>query len=504
MMHFRPVFGASALALLISAPAAFADVSAADIWAQWQDYLSRSGQTVTTGSEQMAGDTLTVTDVGLSMTSPEFNYSATIPSLTFKENGDGTVTISMSPEYPMTLDLHPEGEPATKVEMTIRQSNLAMTASGTKEAVDYAISADEVAVDLGKVTVESNDGITLDGSLTLDKLSGSYSFKAGTPQIVTSALKAASMKLDIDFKDATDANAMSMNVEATDVVANSDGAMPDQMNFENLPAAFAAGFGVSGALTYGNASYNFSFDDGSDSVQGTAMMASGSLEYSLKDGGIKYLTRSTGLDVNLSGPSIPMPVVNFKLAESAFGVTMPLAKSAEPKDFGLLMRMVGLEVPPEIWNMVDPGQQLPRDPANLILDLKGKGNWLIDIMAPDAQAPSGDEMPAEIQSLNIDELELTAIGASVTGTGAFTFDNQDIETWGGMPAPEGSIDLQIVGLSGLIDKLVGMGMIPQDQAMGAKMMMGMFAKPGNGPDTMTSKIEVTKDGHVYANGQQLQ
>ena len=55
-----------------------------------------------------------------------------------------------------------------------------------------------------------------------------------------------------------------------------------------------------------------------------------------------------------------------------------------------------------------------------------------------------------------------------------------------------------------MDKLVAMGLLPQDQAMGARMMLGLFARPGEGEDTLVSKIEVSGDGAISANGQRLQ
>jgi hypothetical protein len=55
-----------------------------------------------------------------------------------------------------------------------------------------------------------------------------------------------------------------------------------------------------------------------------------------------------------------------------------------------------------------------------------------------------------------------------------------------------------------MDTLVNMGLLPQEQAMGARMMMGLFARPGDGPDTLTSTIEVKEDGSVLANGQRIQ
>jgi hypothetical protein len=36
-----------------------------------------------------------------------------------------------------------------------------------------------------------------------------------------------------------------------------------------------------------------------------------------------------------------------------------------------------------------------------------------------------------------------------------------------------------------------------------RMMMGLFATPGDGEDELVSKIEVTGDGQVLANGQRL-
>jgi hypothetical protein len=72
-----------------------------------------------------------------------------------------------------------------------------------------------------------------------------------------------------------------------------------------------------------------------------------------------------------------------------------------------------------------------------------------------------------------------------------------------MPAPTGAANIKLVGANGLMDKLVAMGLLPEDQAMGARMMMGLFAVPGEGDDTLTSKLEVTADGQVLANGQRL-
>jgi hypothetical protein len=49
-----------------------------------------------------------------------------------------------------------------------------------------------------------------------------------------------------------------------------------------------------------------------------------------------------------------------------------------------------------------------------------------------------------------------------------------------------------------------MGFLPQEQAMGARLMMGLFAVAGPEADTLTSKIEINDAGHIIANGQRIQ
>ncbi|MEL6412108.1 MAG: DUF2125 domain-containing protein, partial [Pseudomonadota bacterium] len=84
-----------------------------------------------------------------------------------------------------------------------------------------------------------------------------------------------------------------------------------------------------------------------------------------------------------------------------------------------------------------------------------------------------------------------------------TFNNEDLSTFSGFPAPDGAIDLSLVGGNGLLDKLVAMGLVPEEQATGARLMLGLFTVPGTEADSLTSKIEVRPDGQVLANGQRL-
>ena len=73
----------------------------------------------------------------------------------------------------------------------------------------------------------------------------------------------------------------------------------------------------------------------------------------------------------------------------------------------------------------------------------------------------------------------------------------------GCPGPNGLITVGIKGVNKLVENLIALGILTEDDAMGFRMGLAMFARPGAGPDELTSEIEF-KDGGLFANGQQLQ
>jgi len=204
----------------------------------------------------------------------------------------------------------------------------------------------------------------------------------------------------------------------------------------------------------------------------------------------------------VSSNMIPFPELTAQIAQAGFGLAMPVAAADEESDMALNFALRGLEISDMIWGMVDPAGQLPRDPANIALDLTGSGRWFVDIFDPQV-AENLTGLPGQVSAVQINDLEVSAAGAALTGEGAFTFDFTDFTTFPGSPRPAGSVNLELVGINGLMDTLVSMGLLPQEQVMGARMMMGIFATPGEGEDTLKSELTVTDDGQVLANGQRL-
>lgn len=502
MKYLKPILGASALALLVSAPAAWADVSAKEVWAQWQDYAARSGLTISSTGESVSGKTTTHSGVKLSVETPEIAYVADVGEIALTENGDGSVTIETPASYPVTVSFLTEDNLQANLEVS--QEGLVLVAAGSADAISYAYQAESFTLELLGVT-GGDSGATATGALKLGKTEGSSTIGGGELQPFSSEFKSASLTGSVNVEAPEENGHFVMDFTAQDLAAASEGALPKGANPEDLGAMLRAGMTALGKLTSGPATYSVDFEDDEKAFALSSTVDSAGLDFDLTSDGIRYKTEGKGIGLTLSSSDLPLGEVSLSLAETAFGFGMPITKSAEPQDFSFLTRIIGLELDEALLGMFDPEQQIPRSPINVILDLAGKANWLVDITNPEVAEDLGEvAMPGEVHALDINELELTVAGASLTGAGAFTFDNQDLDSWGGIPAPDGKIDLQLVGANKLIDTLVAMGFVPEDQAMMARMSMGMFAKPGQGEDTLVSTIEVKKDGSIFANGMQLQ
>jgi len=83
--------GAVCGAAILSAGTAYADVTAAEVWADWQASLSMYGDdAVTIGAETMDGNTLTVSDIVVNMADETATVTGTMGDIVFTQNDDGT------------------------------------------------------------------------------------------------------------------------------------------------------------------------------------------------------------------------------------------------------------------------------------------------------------------------------------------------------------------------------------------------------------------------------
>lgn len=507
MTNFRKLGTTTALITLMTAGGALADLSAAQVWGDYKSYLEGFGYAMTS-SESTSGDTLTVNNLSVTMTLPEGEGSIvmTYGEIAFTSNSDGTVSLNLPANMPFSISIRPTDDDPVDITMNYSHTGLSIIASGQPGDMVFSFSAATLGMALSKLVVE---GETVDigtAEMMLNAIAGSAALKTGNLRAISESGTIGSLTYDLAFKDPEGGEGHfdykgALNNLTFDVAL----ALPMQFDENDMAEMMRAGFAVKAAFDHQGSTMSFDFADRGDKMQFDSTSTSGGLSMDMNVDSLQYGLSSNGMTVTASGSEIPFPV-SMSMAEAAFKLIVPISKSADEQDFSFLINLGGFTVSDMIWGMVDPSGQLPRDPATIAIDLAGKAKVFFDLMNPDGMVSEmeaiGAEMPGELNALTLKSLTVSAAGAELTGTGDFTFDNTDLTTFDGFPAPNGAVDLKLVGANGLMDKLVAMGMLPEDQAMGARMMMGMFTVPA-GDDILTSKIEVTPNGQVSANGQRL-
>jgi hypothetical protein len=507
MMKNWKLAGSTAFLALVSGSGAFADVTPEDVWQNWQDMSGAYGQTVVAASATRDGDALVVTGVKISSSQDGVVVDANIEEIIFTDNGDGTVKVIMSETYPIALQL-PAGEDGgtpTALTISISQPGMLATASGMPEATNYDFAAPTMTVKLEAIEGVDAAAVDTTAEATITALAGQYLIEGPEgAKKVTSEFSAQSMALTIVGADKAAGSTARIIGTFADLVAKTNGTFLGADMMADLPAALKAGFAADGMFSYGAMSLDVDVTEAKGPFKMMATGEGGDLTFVLDASKMQYGVGSKGINMTVSSPDIPFPELKLGYSEAAFNVLMPVGTSTEPTDFSLLSKLVGFTISDEVWGMFDPAGNLPHDPATVIVDAKGKVKMTTDLFDQAAMEALTDTPPGELHALDVTEIKASIAGAELTGAGAFTFDNSDMTTFAGMPAPNGKLDLKLVGGNGLLDKLVAMGLLTDEDAMGARMMVAMFANAGaEGSDELTSTIEV-KDKVLYANGQRLQ
>ncbi len=497
-MHKPALFSTAALMMTAVAHPALADLSAAEAWAEWKSFASYTGQSLTADSELASGDTLTVSGITIGSTSPDVEVVGRIARIEFRERDDGTVAVNISPEIPIEVTgENPEGDTVT-TKLNIALGGGGMVISGSPGSLSHDYQFDRMAMDIVELT-ENGRPVDIDMSLALQPVSGVYGV-AGNAAVIRndSNIGALAFRLDASIPE-EDAD-FEMTMTMTDIVSESTGTISSFDTQQNLAVALRNGQFTEGTLSHGPATFSIDtlMPEGRSVV--TARAASGTMSGGLNRDGVNYESSNSDVELSLVVPGAMIPPIELSVDRMSGALKMPLVADDDAKPLGFSTRLEGVTASDTVWSMIDPMKGLPRTPATLIVELSGMGRWLVDVMDPEAIAALEDrpDAPGEIETVTLDNLTLSVAGAELTGTGQFAFDNATVP-----PVPSGVIDLNMTGANALIDGLVNIGLIPEDQAMGARMMLGLFARPGSGPDNLTSKIELGRDGSVTANGQRI-
>ncbi|MEO8531232.1 MAG: DUF2125 domain-containing protein [Deltaproteobacteria bacterium] len=487
-------------ALIASLAPAFADVSAQDVWDAWKVQISAADPDVKIGAEEMVGDTLTIKGIEFTSDMPDGSASGKVGDIGFREMGDGTVQIILAPEFPVEFMATDAGGEEFAGKLVLRSTGMEMVASGNPGAVNYDFKA--AAMTMSLEDVKTGEGaMPMTATFTLNDATGQTKTETSDGYMFDAVAKAGSMDINVSISNPkVEGETFNLTGSSKDIALSEKGKVPAGVTMENLSAAITAGFDVTGSVSSGAADYQIELT-GPESLTGAMTAASSTLDFAMGALGLGYTGTAKTITLKAASASLPVPV-DVTLDEYVAGLQMPVLKSDTPQDVGLVTKLIGLTLNEEIWALGDPGKVLPRDPATLVIDLSGKGNFTVDLFDPIASAEMIGS-PLNMESLDVNELRLAAAGADVSGKGALTFDNSGAEM-GMPPMPLGTIDVSAKGINGLLDNLVAMGIIPADQMFSAKMAIGMYAKPGAEPDTLTTTVEMKEGGSVLINGMPIQ
>ena len=510
MTKFTSMRYALALPALLVSQAAWADLTTAQVWGDWKQYMEGMGYAVTS-TETVSGETLMVSDIAVEITGgPDIEkMTMSMGPIEFVEMGDGAVEVVMPASMPMALDITPKSTKDTAhMAFIYTQSGQRMIVSGDATAMEYNYSTDTFGFALTELDIDgtSFDQTAAKFSLTGMAVESLTKVSVGKTRNYDQNLKVGTTVYDLLFKSPDGVEAMTMNSTFQNMLFKGISAVPTDgiAPTQDLTPLLAAGFAFNGTFTADGTETKMEIV----SEEGTSKIKTGSeastATVSMDADGINYDVTASKIQMGAEIAGLPFPLF-AEMEQSGFELRAPIMKSDEPQDFALAFDLTGFTMSDIIWALFDPSANLPRDPATIALGLSGKAKVLFDMFDTEQMeelAASG-AIPGELNALTIDRLTVDAIGAKVDATGDVTFDNTDMTTLPGFPKPVGDINVNVAGANGLMDKLVAMGLLPSEQVMGARMMLGLFAVPGDAPDTLKSKIEFNDAGQILANGQRI-
>ncbi|MFB9148445.1 DUF2125 domain-containing protein [Roseovarius ramblicola] len=482
---------------------ALADLTAADVWQDWQGQISHYGYEIT-GTPQEGGDRIVIPDLGLTQDLPDDGgrIDMRMGRIELRETGDGTVEVIYPPTMPMAVAITPDDdEPLTAV-LTLSHEDLSITASGTPEEIDYEYAARSARVGIGEVTIGGAPVESLTGALSFEDLEGTSTMRMveGARRIAQS-LSSGPVSYMFNVVDDETGSVLDVAGDARTMRHESRVRLPEGVDLSDMAAALDAGFRVDSDLVLGTGTGRFEFAGDGERIAGNAQGERVSINGSLSRDGLIYESETEGLAVTTETDMFPMPL-SYAIERAFARLDLPVSKGEALQDFGLSVDFAGLDLPEALWSLIDPEATLPRDPAHLAVDLTGTARLTTNIFdeAEIAALEESGESPGDLDSLALEKLAFSVAGARLTGEGAIEIGKAEGLD---MPPAEGTVDLRLEGGEGLLQKLVDIGLVPEDQAMTARMMASMFANAVEGEDTLTSRIEIEKDGTVTVNGQRM-
>ncbi|MDG4646820.1 DUF2125 domain-containing protein [Roseibacterium sp. SDUM158017] len=485
----------SALALTLASPA-LAQVSAEDIWSEWQAASDATGQEMTADVTQTE-DGLVLSNLTTRMEQDGTTSIGRVERVTLTELDDGTLSVEIADPYTLEVTFPTEtGGGEATIEFLLSFEELDIVVSGTADARSYAYSADVLRIVNGAISgPQPGRAPEMDLEIVMRDLATTYDL-FGTPGDAQrfesdGTVGSLAARLDLAPPPVEDGR-LKLAFSIGGMSSTSSGTIVALATLPQSAKGLPEDFEVAGSVSYDWTRFDVSFDSPADSFAAAYSNEGGEFGIELSNEALAYDISATGIEARVSGSEIPVAVA-VSAASSELSLSLPLAASPELSEASVRLDYRDLEAGDEAWAMIDPTGSVPRDPLTVILDARAQVLIMRDMMDPAfAEAPTP---PGEVRSLTVSELELRFGDTSLTGLADLSF-----AAGQAVPQPVGDAFLRLEGGNALLDRLQAAGVIGPEQAGMARGMVGMFARPGATPDTLETTIEFGEGGSITANG----
>jgi hypothetical protein len=506
---FRPL-ATSTLALILGAGAAFAELTPAQVWENVERSLTDAGSQIEIGARDDSGNRLVLENVVLSTPAEaEGSFTATFPRMVFEDAGGGQVRSVVEGDLSFVARSTDVMGEESGFDMVAQMPGNETISSGTTDDMRHVYTIPELRMTGSASGADGAAPLTI----TMTDIAGDQTIRLaeGGGNQQTYDLSAASMDVSIVGEgidpEGEDEGATGTpdSFEATfrieDLTITGEGSTPGGIAGFDVDPAEALRAGMVANATIGIGPMSGDFQSVTTDYAGTTQQAGGSVSaesgeiiVALSADGLSFASNGTNMNVDMEDPTSGLPIA-YSIAEASTRLLLPLLASDENQPFALSYVLGGVTLDDALWSMFDPESNLPRDPANLAIDVEGEALLVNDLMDP--ENAEAEELPVQPRSLTVNRLSMDAVGASALVTGALTFGDDPSQ-------PAGSMTGDFSGIDALLDTLVTMGLLPQEQLMGTRMMMAMFARPVDGdPNRLRTEMEFRDDGSIFANGQQV-
>jgi len=594
-------------ATLMATSPAWADVTAEQVWTDWQDMIESSGAKVTYDSAADDG-ILTINDLVVIVDdTPKTNIR--LGAVVLQETGDGSVQVLLPASGPIVIQ---SGNDKATLEQ--RNTGFSLIVSGTAGDMIYRYAAKEFSLSLIEYLKDNTPSDGQQARVTLNDLTGALRARMTGLRQLEQNFTLGKLTYALDLNNPEKEETFTSEGNITNLQSDVNVAIPENIETLSMTEAFEKGLTLVGNVGYDSISLSANQAERGDTVVGSGESVSGgmqmafqmgengvvdasqsisfgpinlrldtdvgekdmvaarftldqlgasldmrlpenfesfsssdgettmsdlmdagfragvNLNYSDLDGAVSFIrggesgsmsavsdmldfgislsremlritSSSKGTEFNLESVDLPIGAIRLAVAQTLQDIRLPLNTTPEPQPFTYHEEIRELMISDNLWALFDPDSQIPRTAITYVLNVSGLGNWLIDPFAPEFDTPGNTK--GELHRLTLHELLLSGAGVELTGAGDFTFNNDDLDSYDGIPAPIGDLNLKLTGGNQLLDTLVRMGILSDEDAMGFRMALGLFTVKGEGDDTIVSHIEANGKGELLANGKRL-